>query len=88
MSDRAYRLHPHERAAIVGWLEPGLHVDLLGDPDLMRSWSVLRRESGRVLLVHWNRALVWVEVENHQVVSHTVVEGDEARELHARLDEA
>jgi hypothetical protein len=85
MSDRLHRLHPHEREAIAGWLAPGLHVDLLGDPDLMRAWSVLRREPGRALLVHSNRALAWVDVEGDRVVGHRLVEGDEARDLHARL---
>lgn len=84
MTSRHYTLHPHERASINAFLEPGTPSGYLGDPDWNRSWSILREEPGRVLLEHWNHALAWVEIACDKVVAHRLLEGDEARAERAK----
>ena len=86
MDPRLYTLHPDERQRVANYFEAGMPVDRLESYDDFGAWKVLKRESGRWLMQHYNRALMWVDVEDSKAKSYELVTDDAARALERLLE--
>jgi hypothetical protein len=87
MSAYRYHLHEHEKKRVDNYFEPGMPRAFLERHDDFGSWTILVDSPDRVLMRHYNGAMMWVDVEGDQAMSYEIIEGDEARALDAEHGE-
>lgn len=85
MDPRLYNLHPDERQRVSNYFEPGMPVDRLESHDDFGAWKILKRTTSRWLMQHYNRALMWVEVNNGKAMSFELITGDAAQAAEKQL---
>lgn len=85
MDRRLYKLHPDEQQRVANYFETGMSVDRLESYDDFGAWKILKRGSDRWLMQHYNRALMWVDVDDGKAKSYELVMGDAAQALERLL---
>ncbi|MFZ5628222.1 MAG: hypothetical protein ACOY5B_03770 [Spirochaetota bacterium] len=85
MDPRLYNLHADEQQRVANYFEADMPVERLERYDDFGAWKVLKRGSGRWLMQHYNRAMMWVEVEAGRAKSYELVTGEEAQALERLL---
>ena len=81
MDPRLYNLHPDEQQRVANYFEAGMSVDRLDSYDDFGAWKILKRGSNRWLMQHYNRALMWVDVEDGRAMSYELITDEAAQAL-------
>lgn len=81
MSDYRYHLHDDEKRRVDNYFDPGMPRLFLERRDDFGSWKILVDGPDRVLMRHYNGAMMWVDCEGDKAMSYEIIEGDAARAL-------
>jgi hypothetical protein len=76
-----YTLHRDEKQRVANYFEPGMSRKRLSSRDDFGAWTILLDEPERVLMRHYNGAMMWVTLKDDKAMSYELVEGEAAEAL-------